>query len=118
MAYPTEVTTGIAAEWTAVTQADNASAAPSVAANTTKRHYITKVVCGYSAAPAAAKTMTLTDGATNVVRCYFTTTDFGTKVFDFNPPLEFTVNSIASATLPASGTGGVLGHISIHGFTR
>lgn len=98
--------------WIEKGSADNATATATKAAAAGKRHYITSVSGSFTAA-AAGKVLTLKDGTT-VLGEWAVHNQFDQA---FPLPIRATLGNAVSAELAASGTAGVLGKVTITGFT-
>jgi len=99
------------AEWTETVTANNAAATVTHAAETVGAHYITSISGSFSAA--AIKLMTLKDGTTVIGNYHIHNADF----IPFAKPIRITMGAIAELSLAASGTGGVIGAVTMTGFT-
>lgn len=100
------------AEWTQTATADNAMASVTRAAEVGKRHYITGISASFSAAN--VKLLELKDGAAVIGNFHV----HNQRDVEFGVPIELTANSAAELSLPASGTAGVIGAVTLRGFTR
>jgi hypothetical protein len=99
--------------WAEGANADNlAATATKAAGGTATRHYVTGVSGSFSAA-AAGKELLLKDGATVIGRWYV----HNQLHITFPVPIEISDNAAAEAVLAASGTLGVLGAVTLTGFT-
>ncbi len=99
-----------AAEWTVVATADNAIASVSKAAVTGKAHYITAVHASFSAA--AIKLLIWSDGTTER-RMYV----HNQRDIAFSEPVKVDDATAFVGSLAASGTGAVIGALTVHGYT-
>ena len=97
--------------WAARDSKDNALATASQAGEADKKHYITGVAAGYSAAKVGL--LQIKDGATVIFEHYVNT------AFDlsFPAPLKGTSGNAVSAELAASGAAGNIGKVNLIGFT-
>lgn len=99
--------------------ADNGIATASVAAVVGARHFMTGVICSWSAAPAAAyKTLTVKLGTSAVALFTFDPLKDGLMQIPFPSPIHGDYNQAVSVELSASGTGGVSGRVTLFGFTQ
>jgi hypothetical protein len=98
--------------WSEVASADNLAATASRAAVAGQSHYITGIAGSFSAA-VAGKLLELKDGATVVWRGYV----HNQLGLTFAKPIRISAGAAASLTLAASGTAGVLGAVSLTGYT-
>ncbi len=103
----------VPAIWHVIASVDNAGATATKAGEAGKQHYITAVVCGFSAA-AAAKSVTIKKGSTTVAVRTFSD---GVHM-EFDRPIVGDYGQDVSAVLGASGAGGNIGNVTIFGFTR
>lgn len=90
--------------------ADNAAATVTIPAPTNGQSiYIAAIYAGFGTALTGAKDLTLTDGTTTLGNWdVFSTRDVQPCV-----PFQVTPNSQAVVSLPASGTGGNLGKVTV-----
>lgn len=93
------------------TTADNAAATVTVADQTNASHFVTGISASFSTAQTAAKLMTLKDGST-VVGNYHV---FDNRDIVFPSPREIT--GALEVSLPASGTAGQVGAVTVHYYT-
>lgn len=100
------------AEWTELATADNALATANRPAVAGERHYITGVSASFNAA-AAGKLLEILDGATVIWRGYV----HDHLSVSFAQPIGGTAGAAVSARLTASGTLGVVGAVSVSGYT-
>lgn len=100
-------------EWTATDSDDNAESNATKAAVTGQRHVITGVAAGYATAPATAKLLQLKRGTTVIWSTYLTTA----KEVNFPSPIRGNLSEAVTATLAASGTGGVVSQVTLMGYT-
>lgn len=101
-------------------EADNAAVTITLtAAGAGLHNYISAIHCGFSAAPAATKTVTVTDDSTGtpLVVYRMPVVAAGALTFNFVPPLMLQANKQATIVLAASGTGGVIGYLNVMAFT-
>jgi hypothetical protein len=100
-------------EWVASANADNSAATATKSAVADKRHTAAVVVASYSTASTSGLlTITYTIGATSTTVTHYV---HGADVI----PLELRgdINTLVSAGLAASGTGGVVGRVNLIGHT-
>jgi hypothetical protein len=83
-----------------------------VAGGATVSHYITSIAGSFTAA-VAGKVLQLKDDTT-VIGEFAVHNSF---VHNFAKPMKITANKDASLVLAASGTGGVLGKVTLSGYT-
>lgn len=100
------------ADWTQLASQDNALAVATRAAEQGARHAITRILASYS----AAKVGLLQIKVAGVVVDEFYVNNCA--VIDFTNGYRGGSNQAVSAELQASGVGGVLGKVSIGGYTR
>lgn len=100
------------AEWSITATADNAAATATRAAEAGKSHYITAIFGSFSAA--AIKLATLKDGTTVIGNYYVHNADS----VPLARPLKITSGAAAELSLAASGTAGVIGAVTLKGYTR
>ena len=100
------------ATWSITTTADNASATATRAGESGKSHYITQVSGSFSAA--ATKLLTLSDGGTVIANLHVV----NQRDIALARPLKLTAGQAAAVTLAASGAAGVVGAVTLSGFTR
>ena len=93
------------------TTADNAAAAVTIADQTSASHFITGISASFSVSQATAKLMTVTDAGTTVGNYHV----FGDRDIIFSSPLE--IKGAAVVSLPASGTAGQIGAVTVHYYT-
>lgn len=102
------------AGWVAVDSKDNAAATAAKAAptDTRKQHVVYEVDASYS----ATKTLLLQikDGTTVIWEGYV----YDQRHVSFPRGIAITIGAACSAVLAASGTGGVIGKVNLHGVTR
>src|SRR5262245_51989053 len=101
------------AEWSITTTADNAAATVQRAAEAGRTHYITSISAGFSTSQAAAKLLTLKDGAT-VIGNYHV---FSTRDPAWPEPVKLSPGNLAELSLAASGTATQIGSVTMTGFT-
>lgn len=105
------------AEWTVKDSDDNAETVAVKAAVTDARHYISKVTASFISAPGAAKLLEIKSGTTVIWAEYVPVASPFSIDRDFDRPLEGGKSELVSATLAASGTGGVVSRVNMSGFT-
>lgn len=98
--------------WIEYDRKDNALGTATKAAVSGKTHVIYSINAGYTNA-ATVGLLTLKDGVTTILEIDF----IGSDTFVFPDGIAISSGAATSCTLSASGTGGVLGSISIHGNT-
>lgn len=100
------------AEWSVTDSDDNGESVASKTGITGQRHVITHVSASYGTA--ATKLLQIKSGTTVILsRVVYSAADLS-----FPNGLRALANGdLVSATLAASGTGGVTGYVSIHGYT-
>ena len=104
-------------QWVEVaTQNTNATATATKAAISGKTHFITGYSVSCSAAPGAAVSVTITDGATTVERVELPAAAFAPIAVNFSSPIKCTENSAAAITCPAVG-GVTRSTVTLRGFT-
>lgn len=91
--------------------ADNAAATVTVADQTNASHFITGISASFSTAQTAGKLMTITDAGTTVGNYHV----FDNRDIIFSSPLE--IKGAAVVSLPASGTAGQIGAVTVHYYT-
>lgn len=102
------------AEWTESDSKDNATATATHALEAGARHCITKVIASFGAA-AAGKLLQIKKGAVVAAEYFIHNAD----EIDFSDsPLRGNAGEAVSAVLVASGTGGVLGKVTMFGYTE
>lgn len=101
------------AEWSITTTADNAAATVQRAAESGRVHCITSIHGSFSASQTAAKLMTLKHGTTTIGNFHVHTVRDVPYAF----PIILPPNTLAELSLPASGTGGQVGAVTMTGFT-
>lgn len=99
------------ATWSETTTADNAAATVTKAAEAGKSHYITSISGSFSAA--AIRLATLKDGATTKGNFHV----HNQREITFDKPLKITAGAAAELSLAASGTAGVIGAVTMQGYT-
>lgn len=92
--------------------ADNAAATVTIADQANGLICITGISASFSTAQTAGKLMTVTDAGATVGNYHV----FDTRDITFASPLE--VRGAAVVSLPASGTAGQVGAVTVHFFTR
>lgn len=97
--------------------ATNAAATFTKAGVANFRHYITGISVSADAAPAAAVTVDLRNGATDIERWELSATAFSPIILDFKRPYVCDVGVAATLEIPALGAG-VTGTAKLRGFTR
>lgn len=102
---------GRPATWSVTATADNAAATATKAAEAGKSHYVTSISGAFSAA--AIKLMTLKDGTTVIGNHYV----HNASGFNFANPIKIASGNLAELSLAASGTAGVIGAVTLNGFT-
>lgn len=90
---------------------DNAAATVTIADQTNASHFITGISASFSVLQTVGKLMTITDAGT-VVGNYHV---FDTRDIVFESPLE--IKGAAVISLPASGTAGQIGAVTVHYYT-
>lgn len=105
------VASGGVSSWSITATADNAAASVTRAAVAGQSHYITSIAAGFSAA--AIKLLTLADGAAVIGNFYV----HNRETIVFPLPIKLTANQAAALQLAASGTLGVIGSVTMTGFT-
>ena len=104
-------------QWTEVaTQNSNVAATATKAGVAYQRHFITGYSVSCSAAPSAAVSMSITDGATTVERVELPAAAFSPIVVNFSSPIQCGVNAAAAITCPAVG-GVTRSTVVLRGFT-
>lgn len=93
------------------TTADNAAATVTIADQTNASHFITGISASFSTAQTAAKLMTITDAGTTVGNYHV----FDNRDIIFSSPLE--IKGAAVVSLPASGTAGQIGAVTVNYYT-
>jgi hypothetical protein len=99
------------AGWVEDASADNATATATKAAVSTKQHIIFGVTASFSAA--ATKLLTVKDGNTTIME----RTIYSAADLTFPRGIAATKGNAVSAILTASGSGGVIGYVALHGIT-
>ncbi|MFZ9446117.1 MAG: hypothetical protein ACO277_08205 [Ilumatobacteraceae bacterium] len=102
--------------WTVVNSQTNATATATQAAVTGKQHFVTGISFSMSAAPAAAVTVQVRDGATVIDQFQIPAAAQAPLIHNYHPPLEITSGNLASITVGALGTG-VVGTVVLKGKT-
>jgi hypothetical protein len=100
-------------EWSITVTADNAAATVQRAAEVGRVHCITSISGSFSTSQAVAKLMTLKDGTTVIGNYHVHTV----LPFPFQFPIRLSPNTLAELSLPASGTAGQIGAVTMTGFT-
>lgn len=106
---------GRPAEWHEKDGDDNAESVASRAAVADHRHVVHSITAGYATTPAAPKLLELKFGTTVVWSTYLTTPIHVTWPNGFRNPDQ---NELVSATLAASGTGGVVSTVTLTGHSE
>ena len=98
---------------------DNGTATATFAAATATRHFVHTAIASYGAAPAAgAHLATLTWTYGGVAHTLSFQVSAGVwQIYFGNNPIEGDANTAITLTVPATGTGGVIGSASICGFS-
>lgn len=104
----------LTADWTARDGDDNAESNAVKAAITGQRHVVTSVTASYATTPAAPKLLEVKDGTTVIWAAYVT----AVAHFPFPKGLRISSGAAATATLAASGTGGVVSTVTLTGYTE
>jgi hypothetical protein len=91
---------------------DDALATATFGADANLAYYVTGVSASFDNTVNGA-TLLVLDGVAEIYKAFVWTTGF----VQFGRPLEITKGAAASATLSASGTGGVNGTVCLHGFS-
>ena len=102
--------------WTVVASQTNATATATRAATAAKQHFITGITFSMSAAPAAAVTVQVLDGATVLDQFQVPAAAQAPMVHNYHPPLQLTTGNSASITVGALGAG-VVGTVVLKGKT-
>jgi hypothetical protein len=100
--------------WIKSATADNAAATATKAAVSNKQHIIYGIDASFSAG-SLVKLVTLKDGSTVIWSGY---TQGSTLSVEFPHGIAITAGTDAVAVLAASGTGGTIGYVNLHGVTR
>lgn len=104
-------------QWSEVaTQNTNVAATATKAAAANQTHYITGYSVSTSAAPAAAVSVTVANGASTVERVELPAATFSPIVVNFSAPIRCNPNTAASITCPAVG-GTTVSTVVLRGFT-
>jgi hypothetical protein len=104
-------------QWTEVaTQNTNAAATATKTAVTNQTHFITGYSVSCSGAPAAAVSVTITNGATTVERVELPAATFAPIAVNFSAPIRCDDNAAAAITCPAVG-GTTRSTVTLRGFT-
>lgn len=104
-------------QWVEVsTQNTNVPATATRAGVAGQRHFITGYSVSCSAAPAAAVSVTITDGATTVERAELPAAAFSPIVVNFSAPIRCGINTAAEIICPAVG-GTTRSTVTLRGFT-
>lgn len=104
-------------QWTEVTtQNSNTAATATKAAIAQQVHYITGYSVSCSAAPAAAVSVTVTNGATTVEQVELPAAAFSPVVVNFAAPIRCGTNAAAAISCPAVGVG-TRSTVVLRGFT-
>lgn len=98
--------------WNAKDSKDNAAATATKAAETGKQHIVYSVSASFSAT--ATKLLQILDGVTVVWEGYV----YDKEKIPFPKGLSISKSAACSALLAASGTGGIIGKVNLHGVTR
>lgn len=101
-------------EWIESANADNSAATATKAAAANKRHTASVVIASYSSSSTSGLlTITYTIGGTSTTITHYV---HGADVI----PLELRgdINTLISASLAASGTGGVIGRVNLTGHSE
>ena len=105
------------AQWSEVaTQNTNVAATATKAGVAKQRHFITGYSVSCSAAPSAAVSVTITDGATTVERVELPAAAFAPIAVNFSAPIRCGINAAAEITCPAVG-GTTRSTVTLRGFT-
>ncbi len=91
--------------------AANAAATITLPAQQMHRNAVSRVLLSYSAAPAPAGTLTIEDGAGNVIQRRHVV-GAGPHTIDFTPPLAGSPNRVLIVTLSAGGAG-IVGYLNV-----
>lgn len=97
--------------WVVTATADNNIATATKAAETGKSHYVTSISGSFSAA--AIQLMQLKDGTTTIGNYHV----HNQRDIVFAKPIKITAGNAVSLTLAASGSAGVVGAVTLAGFT-
>lgn len=101
-------------DWIAVDSDDNAASnATQAAPDGGQSHYITGISGSYDAAVAGAS-LQLKEGS-NVIATWQVHNSFSET---FPSPIQIPPGTATTATLAASGTGGVVGYVNLMGYTK
>lgn len=104
------------ATWFVVGTATGGTASATKAASAKNRHYLTGLSISMSAAPAAAVTATLSDGATVIDQFEIPATAQAPMVVNFPRAYQCSPNAAVTLSVPSLG-GGVKCSVAIRGFT-
>lgn len=99
------------ATWSITTTADNLAATVTKAAEAGLSHYVTSVAGSYS--NAAIGLLTVKDGAA-IIGNYHA---HDQRDVSLSRPLRITENSVLEVSLAASGTAGIIGAVTVTGYT-
>jgi hypothetical protein len=102
--------------WTVVDSKTNAVATATKAADSTKQHYLTGISFSMSAAPAAAVTVQVLDGATVIDQFQIPAAAQAPIIANYVPPIQITPKNSLSSTVGALGAG-VVGTVVLKGKT-
>lgn len=102
----------LTADWHVTDSDDNAESVASKAGITGQRHVVTHVSASFSAA--VIKLLEIKDGTTVILARYV----HSAADLSFPQGLRGSSGNLVSATLAASGAGGTIGKVSIHGYTE
>lgn len=101
-------------DWIAVDSDDNsASNATQAAPDSGQSHYVTGISGGYSGAVAGALLQLKDD--TTVIATFPVHNSFSET---FPSPIQISAGKPTTATLAASGSGGVVGYVNLIGYTK
>lgn len=104
-------------QWTEVaTQNTNVPATATKAAIAGQTHFITGYSVSSGAAPSAAVSVTITNGATTVERVELPAAAFAPIAVNFSSPIRCSENAAAEITCPAVG-GTTRSTVTLRGFT-
>ena len=104
-------------QWTEVaTQNTNVAATATKAAVAGQTHFITGYSVSSGAAPSAAVSVTITNGATTVERVELPAAAFAPIAVNFSAPIRCSENAAAAITCPAVG-GVTRSTVTLRGFT-
>ncbi len=105
-------------QWAEVaTQNTNSAATATRAAVAGMRHYITGYTVSCAAAPAAAVSLTITNGATTVEQAELPAAAFSPVVVNLSHPIRCDINAAAAITCPAVG-GTTRSTVVLRGYTE